>query len=77
MAQGIKEAARTALGLSVTGIAGPDGGTEKKPVGLVYCALASSSGVKTEEYRFLGNREQVRMRASQMALDMVRRFLIS
>jgi nicotinamide-nucleotide amidase len=76
MAQGIKQAARTTLGLSVTGIAGPDGGTEKKPVGLVYLALASSSGVKTEEFRFLGNREQIRMRASQMALDMVRRYLI-
>jgi nicotinamide-nucleotide amidase len=76
MARGIRQAAKTDLGLSVTGIAGPDGGTEQKPVGLVYTALASAQGVKTNEYRFLGNREQVRMRASQMALDMVRRHLI-
>ena len=76
MAQGIRSAAQTDLGLSVTGIAGPDGGTEKKPVGLVYTALASSQGVKTDEHRFLGGREQVRIRASQMALDMVRRHLI-
>jgi nicotinamide-nucleotide amidase len=76
MARGIRQAAKTDLGLSVTGIAGPDGGTEQKPVGLVYTALASVQGVKTNEHRFLGNREQVRMKASQMALDMVRRHLI-
>jgi len=76
MAKGIRDAAHTDLGLSVTGIAGPDGGTEKKPVGLVYAALAFPHGVKTAEQRFLGNREQVRMRASQMALDMVRKHLI-
>lgn len=76
MARGIRQAAKTDLGLSVTGIAGPDGGTEQKPVGLVYTALANAQGVKTNEHRFLGNREQVRMKASQMALDMVRRHLI-
>ncbi len=76
MAKGIREAANTDLGLSVTGIAGPDGGTDKKPVGLVYTALASAQGIKTAEQRFLGNREQVRIHASQMALDMVRRHLI-
>jgi len=76
MAQGIQRAARTDLGLAVTGIAGPGGGTETKPVGLVYMALASAHGVKTAEHRFLGDREQVRFRTSQMALDMVRRYLI-
>jgi nicotinamide-nucleotide amidase len=76
MAQGIRQTAKTDLGLAVTGIAGPGGGTEQKPVGLVYIALASSQGVKADEHRFLGNREQVRMKASQMALDMVRRYLI-
>ncbi len=77
MAKGMREAAHTDLGLSVTGIAGPGGGTEKKPVGLVYTALASAQGVKAVEHRFLGTREQVRIRASQMALDMVRRHLIA
>jgi nicotinamide-nucleotide amidase len=77
MAKGIRQSARTDLGLSVTGIAGPGGGTEKKPVGLVYTALASAQGVKAVEHRFLGTREQVRIRASQMALDMVRRHLIA
>jgi nicotinamide-nucleotide amidase len=76
MAQGIRQTAKTDLGLAVTGIAGPGGGTEQKPVGLVYTALASAQGVRTDEHRFLGSREQVRMKASQMALDMVRRHLI-
>jgi nicotinamide-nucleotide amidase len=77
MARGIRQAAGTSLGLGVTGIAGPGGGTEKKPVGLVYIALASPQGVRNAEHRFLGNREQIRIRASQMALDMVRRYLIT
>ncbi len=77
MARGIQQAAHTDLGLAVTGIAGPGGGTEKKPVGLVYTALASAQGVKSAKYNFLGTREQVRIRASQMALDMVRRYLIA
>ena len=76
MARGIRQAAQTDLGLAVTGIAGPGGGTEKKPVGLVYTALASAQGMKIAEHRFLGTREQVRIRASQMSLDMVRRYLI-
>ncbi len=77
MAAGIRRAAGTSLGLAVTGIAGPDGGTEQKPVGLVYIALDSPQGTKSSEHRFLGNREQVRVRATQMALDMVRKHLIS
>jgi nicotinamide-nucleotide amidase len=76
MAQGIRQAARTDLGLSVTGIAGPGGGTNEKPVGLVYISLSSAQGVKTDEHKFLGNREQIRTKAAQMALDTVRRHLI-
>jgi len=76
MAQGIRERAKTGLGLAVTGIAGPSGGTPEKPVGLVYISLASPDGTKTDEYRFLGTRSQVRQRTAQMALDMVRRYLI-
>lgn len=76
MAQGIRNAAKTDFGISVTGIAGPTGGSAEKPVGLVFMALASSEGVKVEEHRFLGDRGQIRMKASQAALDMVRRHLI-
>jgi nicotinamide-nucleotide amidase len=77
MATAIRERARTDLGLSVTGIAGPGGGTVEKPVGLVYIALASLGGLRVDEHRFLGDRWQVRRRASQAALDMVRRHLIA
>lgn len=76
MARGIKDAAATDIGLSVTGIAGPSGGSREKPVGLVYMALASRDGVRLEEHRFLGSRDQIRMKASQAALDMVRKYLI-
>lgn len=77
MAQGIRQAAKADIGLSVTGIAGPGGGSERKPVGLVYTALATAQGVKIAEHRFLGDRGHIRMRSSQMALDMVRKHLIS
>jgi nicotinamide-nucleotide amidase len=77
MAQGIRERSKTDLGLSVTGIAGPSGGTPAKPVGLVYIALASPDGVTVNENRFLGTRSQVRQRTAQTAMDMVRRYLIT
>lgn len=77
MAEGIRKNAQADIGLSVTGIAGPDGGTEKKPVGLVYIGIASKEGTQTVEHRFLGKREQIRSRAVLAALDMVRKHLIA
>ncbi|MCA1575460.1 MAG: competence/damage-inducible protein A [Acidobacteria bacterium] len=76
MAEGIRKRARTDFGLSITGIAGPGGGTDEKPVGLVYIALADDA--HTEHRRFIipGDRQLVRWRASQAALDMLRRRLI-
>ena len=76
MAEGARRRFGGDVGIGTTGIAGPGGGTPEKPVGLVYIALASSSGVKVDEQRFLGSRDQVRLKASQAALDMVRRHLI-
>jgi len=76
MAQGVRQSSRTDIGIAATGIAGPGNESEEKPVGLVYIGLASSEGVKTSEFRFLGTRAQIRLRTSQMALDMVRRHLI-
>ena len=76
MAQGVQQASRTDIGIAATGIAGPGNESEEKPVGLVYLGLAFSDGVKTAEFRFLGTRAQIRLKTSQMALDMVRRHLI-
>ena len=76
MAEGIRKRARTDFGLSITGIAGPGGGSEEKPVGLVYIALADDA--HTEHRRFIvpGDRQLIRWRASQAALDLLRRRLI-
>ena len=76
MAEGIRKRAETDFGLSVTGIAGPDGGTEEKPVGTVYIALADIRGTEHRKLKLPGDRQLIRWRASQAALDMLRRRLI-
>jgi nicotinamide-nucleotide amidase len=76
MARGIRHKAKTDFGLAVTGIAGPSGGTEEKPVGLVYIALADDSHTEHKKLKLPGDRELIRWRASQAALDMLRRRLI-
>ena len=78
MACGIRERANVAVGLSVTGIAGPGGGTETKPVGLVYIGLDGGTGLPiTQEFRFHGDRTVIKQRSSQAALDLLRRWLLS
>ena len=62
--------------VAVTGIAGPDGGTEDKPVGLVYIAAYMKDKVKVEEYRFKGNRAKIREQAVVKALDLLRRSIL-
>ncbi len=75
LAEGIRYRCETTLGLGITGVAGPTGGTTEKPVGLVYHALASEQGTEIVERKFPGDRKRVRWFASQQALDMVRRKL--
>ena len=76
MAEGIRKRAETDFGLAITGIAGPGGGTEEKPVGLVYIAISSESGTEHRKLNLPGDRHLVRWRASQAALDLLRRRLI-
>ena len=77
MARGIREHANVSVGLSVTGIAGPGGGTEPKPVGLVFVGLDGGAGRSiTCEFRFHGDRNVIKQRSSQAALDLLRRWLL-
>ncbi|HEY1498751.1 MAG TPA: competence/damage-inducible protein A [Acidobacteriaceae bacterium] len=76
LADGIRERCGTTLGLGITGIAGPAGGTEEKPVGLVYAAVSDADGTDWIEKRFPGDRGSVRFFASQQGLDLVRRRLM-
>jgi nicotinamide-nucleotide amidase len=75
MAVGVRRALKADLGLSVTGIAGPDGGTEEKPVGTVHIGLAYRDQLFSGKYRFWGKRDQNKMNSAVMALDWVRRVL--
>ena len=75
MAKGVRAVMHTDLGLAVTGIAGPDGGSRDKPVGTVHIALSSQTGTFTEKYRFWGRRKQIKLNSAMMALDWVRRYL--
>ena len=76
MASGARKRARTTFALSVTGIAGPDGGSDDKPVGLTFLALAGPRATRTRKVRFIGDRIRVRRQASQAALEMLRRTLL-
>jgi nicotinamide-nucleotide amidase len=77
MALGIAEASGTDIGISVTGIAGPGGGTKEKPVGLVYVGLYIKGEVKAKKLNLLGDRQKVRNRTVVAALDWLRRELLS
>ena len=76
LAEGIRKNTGASLGLGITGVAGPTGGTETKPVGLVFHALASDAGAEIVERKFAGDRKRIRWYASQLALDMVRKRLM-
>jgi nicotinamide-nucleotide amidase len=76
MAEGIRTRSKVDIGMGVTGIAGPDGGTPEKPVGMVCIAASSAGGTRVRTFRFVGGREMVKFQASQAALDMVRRMLL-
>jgi nicotinamide-nucleotide amidase len=72
LAEGIRRRVGSTFGVGITGVAGPGGGSEEKPVGTVHVALAHASGTKERGVRFPGDREMIRWQASQLALDMVR-----
>ncbi|MBN2242375.1 MAG: competence/damage-inducible protein A [Acidobacteria bacterium] len=76
LAAGVREKLRASIGLSITGIAGPGGGSPEKPVGLVYIGLADGSGTLNRHRIMPGDRESVRERSTYLALSWLRRFLM-
>jgi nicotinamide-nucleotide amidase len=76
LAEGIRYRCESTLGVGITGVAGPTGGTPEKPVGLVFHAVASSTGTEVVQRNFPGDRKRIRRFASTMALDMVRKKLM-
>jgi nicotinamide-nucleotide amidase len=76
MARNAREKSGAEVGLSTTGIAGPSGGSVEKPVGLVYIGLSDDQTTQTFEYRFSGNRETVKTKACQAALELLRRYCL-
>ena len=76
LAAGIRERTGATLGLGITGIAGPGGGTEAKPVGLVYIAVSDAQNTDVLQRNFRGPRDRMRQWTAQQALDLVRRRLM-
>ena len=75
MAEGVRERLGADVAISVTGVAGPGGGTAEKPVGLVYVGVSGPDGTEVRELRLSGSRREVRERATAVSLHEVRRFL--
>ena len=76
MARGARARAGVEVGVGITGIAGPDGGSEQKPVGTVFIAISTPDGEVVRDYRIVATRAAVRERSAQQALDLVRRRLL-
>jgi nicotinamide-nucleotide amidase len=76
LAEGIRKRCNASLGVGITGVAGPTGGTDEKPVGLVFHAVTDGKKPDVVQRKFPGDRTRIRMFATQMALDMVRRKLM-
>lgn len=75
MAAGVKTLFDSGLGLAVTGIAGPEGGSREKPVGTVFIGVAMERGIFSERYMFRGTREQIKGKTAETALTWVKRIL--
>lgn len=77
MAKGVRALLKTSIGLSVTGIAGPEGGTKEKPVGLVYIALVTDLVSRSDKHIFSGNRLEIKEQTCREALEKILKYAIS
>jgi PncC family amidohydrolase len=75
MAKGVRRIMKTDIGISITGIAGPGGGTRAKPVGLVFIAFASKNTTSIHKFKFSGSRENIRKKTCISALKLLIRFI--
>jgi len=76
MADGVRHGTDSTIGVGITGIAGPSGGTAEKPVGLVHIAIADRAGSRDKAFQIACDRQRIRLNATQAALDSVRRYLL-
>jgi len=75
MAQGVRRITKSNIGISITGIAGPGGGTKKKPVGTVYIAITDNKTILVFRFQFRGGREQIRKKACNKTLKLLINFI--
>lgn len=75
MAANVRQIFNTNIGVSITGIAGPTGGTAEKPVGTVYIGVSGSNGDKIQRFQFSGTRTEIKEKAAEAALNMVKNYL--
>ena len=73
MARNVRVVFNTHIGLSVSGIAGPTGGTKEKPVGLIFIAIDHKGGTEVKKFNFTGTRKQIKLQAAYTALDLIRK----
>jgi nicotinamide-nucleotide amidase len=76
MAEGVRKLAKTDIGLSTTGIAGPTGGTERKPVGSVFVAITDGTRRVCRDFQFRWDRRRIKEITSQWALEILRQFIL-
>lgn len=76
MAEGIRKLAHSDIGVAISGIAGPSGGTEVKPVGTVFIGISHEKGVNSRRFQFKGTREEIKLISSEVALDRIRKFIL-
>ena len=77
MARKVRRVFKTDIGIGITGIAGPDGGSKQKPVGLVYIAASTAPKITCKKYLFKGNRSSIKRQSARAALNLVRQELVS